>query len=248
MTRRVLIVDDDQDHAESVADILEMRGYSVALAASGEVGVALFRESDFHIVLMDVKLPGMNGVETFAEFRRIRPGARVLMMTGFSLEELVAEAVGNGALGVLYKPFAIAELLETLDLVKPRGMVLVADDDPDFAGSLEPILQQHGYVVEIARDGREALEKALAPGITCLVLDLRMPLLSGLEVYLKLRETGAPVPTIFVTGYVDERADALRQVNGFGQGLLVKPFDPAHLLRAMEAAALSRQAEYAHAG
>ena len=46
----------------------------------------------------------------------------------------------------------------------------------------------------------------------------------------------------------DEHADALRQVNGFGQGLLVKPFDPAHLLRAMEAAALSRQAEHAHAG
>ncbi|MGH7123339.1 MAG: response regulator [Stellaceae bacterium] len=246
MILRVLIVDDDQDHAESVADILEMRGYAVELVASGEQGVASFRESDFHIVLMDVKLPGMNGVETFAEFRRIRPGARVLMMTGFSVEALVAEAVGSGALGVLRKPFAISELLETLERVKPRGMVLVADDDPEFAGSIEPVLRQSGYVVETARNGREALEKASAPGLTCLILDLRMPLLTGLEVYLKLKEAHISMPTIFVTGCVEHSA-ALREVNGFGRGLLVKPFDPADLLRAVEDAAPPALAEPIHA-
>jgi len=245
---QVLIVDDDQDHAESVADILEMRGYAVELAASGEQGVDRFQASDFHIVLMDVKLPGMNGVETFAEFKRIRPDARVPMMTGFSVEALVAEAVGNGALGVLYKPFAISDLLDTLERVKPRGMVLVADDDPEFASSIEPVLRRNGYAVEIARNGREALKKARAPGITCLVLDLRMPLLSGLEVYLKLKEAGAPAPTIFVTGCAEAHAEALRQVNGFGRGLLVKPFDPADLLRAVEEAALPGQAGHAHAG
>ena len=247
MILRVLIVDDDQDHAESVADILELRGYAVELAASGEEGVARFRESDFHIVLMDVKLPGMNGIETFAEFRRIRPGARVLMMTGFSVEALVAEAVGNGALGVLRKPFAIAELLDALERVKPRGMVLVADDDPAFADSIEPVLRQSGYVVEIARNGQEALEKAAAPGLTCLILDLRLPLLSGLEVYLKLKEAGTPAPTVFVTGYADDGSEALREATGFGRGLLLKPFDPADLLRAVERAAPSSRAEYAHA-
>ena len=248
MTLRVLIVDDDQDHAESVADILQMRGYAVELAASGEQGITRFQQSDFHIVLMDVKLPGMNGVETFAEFRRIRPTARVLMMTGFSVEALLSQAIGNGALGVLRKPFAIAELLQTIERVKPRGMVLVADDDPDFAESIEPILQQNGYVVEIARNGREALEKASTPGLTCLILDLRMPLLTGVEVFMKVKESSTPVPTIFVSGYADPGADALREVNGFGRGLLMKPFDPADLLRALEQAAPPREPEYADAG
>lgn len=247
MILRVLIVDDDQDHAESVADILEMRGYGVELAASGEEGIVRFRDSDFHIVLMDVKLPGMNGVETFAEFRRIRPGARVLMMTGFSVEALLAEAVGNGALGVLRKPFAIGELLDTLERVKPRGMVLVADDDPEFASSIEPVLRQNGYVVEIARNGQEALEKASAPGLTCLILDLRMPLLTGLEVYLRLKEARVAVPTVFVTGCADDSHGALREITEFGRGLLVKPFDPADLLRALEQATPSSAAEYAYA-
>jgi len=153
MSGRIFIVDDDQDHAESVADVLMLHGYSVEVAFTGEEGVSRFRAEEFDIVLMDVRLPGMNGVETFFELKKIRPQARVLMMTGFSVEQLVAQAVENGALGVLHKPFAIADLLETLERVKPRGMVLVADDDPDFAASIEPILFRNGYVVEIACDG-----------------------------------------------------------------------------------------------
>jgi two-component system response regulator HydG len=167
MTARVLVIDDDRDHAESIADILSMRGHRVEAAFSGEQGVEIFREQDFDIVFMDVKLPGMNGVETFFEFKKIRPGARVMMMTGFSLEQLITQAIENGALGVLRKPFAIQDLLHVLDQVKPRGMVLVADDDPDFSASLEPILTQHGYRVVIASTGEEALAKASADGVDC---------------------------------------------------------------------------------
>ena len=245
MKARVFIIDDDRDHAESVADLLEFKGYAVELAFSGEEGVQRFRERDFDIVMMDVRLPGMNGVETFFEFRKIRPDARVLMMTGFSVEELVAQAIDHGALGVLHKPFAIDDLLAKLEQVKPRGMVLVADDDPDFAQSVEPVLRQSGYAVEIARDGREALLKASSPAITCLILDLRMPLLSGLEVYLRLKEAGRVMPTILVTGFVDEQNAARMRLGGFTAGVLLKPFDPAELLRALEAAETHRP-ERAH--
>lgn len=244
---RIFIVDDDQDHAESVAGVLELNGHAVELALTGEQGIARYRERDFDIVLMDVKLPGLNGVETFFEFKKIRPAARVLMMTGYSVEALVAQAVDNGALGVLHKPFAVDELLETLERVKPRGMVLVADDDPDFSRSIEPILSRHGYAVEIARDGREALEKAQAPGIDCLILDLRMPLLSGLEVYLRLKQIARSVPTVFVTGFADERHEAQARLGGFTEGMLVKPFDPAELLTAVEAAMPTEPAHPAHA-
>ncbi len=138
-------------------------------------------------------------------------------------------------------------MLDAIERVKPRGLVLVADDDPDFAGSIEPVLKQSGYVVEIARNGQEALEKSLGAGHHLPGARPAHAALSGLEVYLRLKETGAPVPTIFVTGCAEELPDAIRQVNGFGQGLLIKPFDPAHLLRAMEGAALPRQAADAHA-
>jgi two-component system, NtrC family, response regulator HydG len=232
MTARVLVIDDDRDHAESIADILSMRGHRVEAVFSGEQGVEIFREQDFDIVFMDVKLPGMNGVETFFEFKKIRPDARVMMMTGFSLEQLITQAIENGALGVLRKPFAIQDLLQVLDQVKPRGMVLVADDDPDFSASLEPILVQNGYAVVTAATGEEALAKASADGVNCLVLDLSMPLLTGIDVYRKLRAAGKDIPTIFVTGLPGERVNAMSELHSDG-GVLMKPFDPSDLLRAI---------------
>jgi len=81
---RVLIVDDDRDHAESLADVLDMRGHQPELAHSGEEALDRVRSSDFDFVLLDVKLPGINGVETFLEMRRIRPGAKVMMTSNWS--------------------------------------------------------------------------------------------------------------------------------------------------------------------
>jgi two-component system, NtrC family, response regulator HydG len=241
MTQRILVIDDDQAHAESIAELLSLHRYEVEVAFSGEDGVARFREADFDLTFMDVKLPGMNGVETFFAFKRIRPDAKVVMMTGFSVEQLVAQAVENGALGVLHKPFNVPDLLAAVERIKPRGMVLVADDDAEFTASISPVLSQGGYRVEIARTGQEAIDKALANAVDCLLLDLRMPVLSGLEVYLKLKELGRAVPTVLVTGYVDEEADAIARLRAVTGGLLRKPFDPAVLLQAVAAARPDRR-------
>jgi CheY-like chemotaxis protein len=62
---RVFIVDDDQDFAESLALLIEGRGYQVEVAFSGEEAIAKFREQDFDITFMDVRLPGKNGTESF---------------------------------------------------------------------------------------------------------------------------------------------------------------------------------------
>jgi CheY-like chemotaxis protein len=229
MAKRILIVEDDHDHAESLADILEARGHHVELAHSGEHALERFCEADFDLTLMDVKLPGMNGVETFFKFRRVRPDARVMLMTGYSVEHLVAQAVENGALGVLRKPFSGVDLLRAVDNVKPLGLVLIADDDPHFTASIAPLLTAHGYQVETAGTGDEALRKLSNCRVDCLLLDLRMPVLSGLEVYLQLKRTGRLVPTILVTAYATE--DDAQRLQLMTQGLLVKPFDPALLLR-----------------
>jgi two-component system response regulator HydG len=228
---RIFVIDDDRDHAESIADVLDARGYEVEVAFSGEEAVARFREADFDVVLMDIKLPGINGVETFFEFKKIRPSAHVFMMTGYSVEQLIAQAVDNGALGVLKKPFGMPDLLSALENVKPRGLVLVADDDTNFAASIVPLLEGKGYRVEIAATGQEALDKLSRGQVDCLLLDVRMPLLSGLEVYLRMKQAGRIVPTILVTGHAAD--DEAGQLSAMTQGLLVKPFDPAVLLRTM---------------
>jgi CheY-like chemotaxis protein len=242
---RVFIVDDDRDHADSIAEILEMRGFDVEVAFSGEEALARFRDADFDIVLMDIKLPGMNGVETFFEFKKLRAAAHVLMMTGYSVERLAAQALENGALGVLRKPFCIPDLLDALARQRPRTIVLIADDDPDFVTSIAPILAGNGYTVRVASTGAEALEKLSAEGADCLILDVRLPVLSGPEVYARLCAEGHPVPTILVTGYagLEDAGSDEKPAPSLGSPLappvgevLLKPFDPHRLLAAVGAA------------
>lgn len=224
-----------------LADVIELRGHTAQLAASGEEAIDCFRASHFDFVLLDVKLPGINGVDTFLELKKIRPGAQVMMMTGYSVEELVARAIDGGALGVMHKPFAATQVLELLSKVKQRGRVLIADGDGEFVGTIVPILTGAGYGIEIATTGAEALEKLIREQFDCLLLHLRLPVLSGAELYARLVEAGRTVPTVLMTG---GREDAEEDVRLRSQtcGMLFKPFDPNALLGAIDLAVSLAQA------
>lgn len=232
---RILVVDDDTDFARALSVFLEIEGHHVEMAFSGEEAVSKFRGQDFDMTFMDVKLPGMSGVESFFEFRKIRPDTKVMMMTAYSVEQLLNEAVDAGALGILRKPFETDALLDTLEVARPNGFILLVDDDPDFVKSTEQYLAQAGYRVISAHNGQEAVKAALANGVDALVLDQRLPILSGLEVYLELKALGRAVPTLIVTGYAKEEQQNIDKAQKMSvTGYLTKPFEPAELLRAIE--------------
>ncbi len=110
----VMIVDDDQDLAESLAELLEMSGCTVTTAANGREAVLTHGKRDFDVTFMDVRMPVMNGVDSFFEIRKLKPDAKIVMMTGFK-EAIVAKALEAGAAGLLNKPFAIAAMLAIVD-------------------------------------------------------------------------------------------------------------------------------------
>lgn len=230
----ILVVDDDRDFAESLADALELVGHEVMLAFSGEEAVKIFRENDFDITFMDVKLPGKNGVESFFEMRRIKPSARVIMMTGYSVPQLLEQAIENGAWDVLHKPLEMRRVLKMVEKIKPCG-VLIADDDPDFLQSIRTALENEGYSVHVASDGEAVLEQIQAKKVDVLMLDLRMPVMSGLDTYMKMKAAGICVPTIIVTAYRSEEAETISTLEGMRvYGILNKPFDTKSLFEAIE--------------
>lgn len=224
---KILVVDDDEEFAEALTHVLELNGHTVETAVSGEEAVRKFRDDDFDITFLDVKLPGMNGLECFMQIRRVKPTARVIMMTGFSVPHLLDRAVENGAWAVLRKPLDIPKMLSMLEAIQPNGVILIADDDPAFVEVIENVLQDNDYTVLVARDGREAVERIRARGVDVLILDLRLPVMNGLEVYLQLKREGRVIPTMIVTGYATEDGEALDKLRDLSvSGILVKPFDP----------------------
>lgn len=231
---RILIVDDDRDFAEALLDVLELEGHQVDMCHTGEDAIAYFTRSDYDISFMDVKLPRRNGVECFLEIKKIKPEARVVMMTGFSVEQLLQQAVEHGAWAIMHKPLEMAQVLEIVDGILPAGVVLIADDDPDFSNALREQLEIRGFVVRLAVDGVEALEKIEEDGVNLLILDLRMPVMDGLAVYMELKRREISLPTIIVTGHAMEESDTLNSLHAMAvTGVLVKPFDTAELLKSV---------------
>jgi type II secretory ATPase GspE/PulE/Tfp pilus assembly ATPase PilB-like protein/AmiR/NasT family two-component response regulator len=112
----ILIIDDDTNTGETLADVLDDKGYSVTATSDGQTGLQLMRENRFDLILVDIMLPGMNGVETLRQIRRIAPDAATVLMTGHSqLEGYVSDALWSGADGVLYKPFEMSAVLEMIE-------------------------------------------------------------------------------------------------------------------------------------
>jgi PAS domain S-box-containing protein len=113
-----ILVVDDEDGVRSLAKtILERAGFQVVLAVNGRAGIDLFRQSPDHFdaVLLDLTMPEKNGEEVIDEINRIRPGARIILMSGYSVQEVSTRFVAKGLAGFLQKPFRPDEVLEVLD-------------------------------------------------------------------------------------------------------------------------------------
>jgi DNA-binding NtrC family response regulator len=106
---RVLIVEDDPDFLESLAEMLRRQGYSVRSAGDGAAGLGQVREAD--VLITDVRLPGLSGLELLARGRERNPSLQVIVMTGYGSIQDAVEAMRRGACNYLVKPFESEELL-----------------------------------------------------------------------------------------------------------------------------------------
>ncbi len=107
---RILVVDDEEAQRELLSTILSSEGYQVETAAGGEQAVAKVGERAFHLVLLDLRMGGMGGVEALRQIKRLSPQTQVLMLTAFASVESAVEAMRAGALNYLSKPVDIEEL------------------------------------------------------------------------------------------------------------------------------------------
>jgi CheY-like chemotaxis protein len=202
----VLIVDDDSDLRDTLADTFELRGHHVTSASSGEECVRLALSQEFDLILLDVKLPGISGVQALSQIRRQKSDARVIIMTGYARDEDVGQAVQENALAILNKPLDLGSILKIAECQNARKVVLIADDDLDFASYVEELLEREGYSVAVVHSGKEAVEFVRSQNVQpdLLLLDLRLPDVNGLDLYQRILECGVCVPTFIVTGFPEE--------------------------------------------
>ncbi len=111
---KVLVVEDDKDFAEGMAELLESRGHSVSLAATGEEGVDRLLARDFDLAFLDVVLPGLSGIDVLRAVKSVMPDTEIVVMTGHSAGRYARAARAMGAQRVLQKPFEPSRLFDCL--------------------------------------------------------------------------------------------------------------------------------------
>jgi PAS domain S-box-containing protein len=112
----ILVIDDEETVLATAARILETGGYTVALAPDGRAGLKVFKEKmdSLRMVLLDLTMPHLDGVETFQEIRKIRKDIPVVLMSGYNEQEAVQRFIGQGLAGFIQKPFQVQKFLEQI--------------------------------------------------------------------------------------------------------------------------------------
>lgn len=129
----VLVVDDEADFVDTIIKRLRARGLDVQGVESGKAALDLLNTKSFDICILDIRMPGMDGIETLEEMKRISPLMEVIILTGHGSEELALKSFEKGASDHVMKPVTLDELLQRIRQVYEKSLLrrprVVAEQD-----------------------------------------------------------------------------------------------------------------------
>jgi DNA-binding NtrC family response regulator len=233
--KRVLVVDDEAGLRMTLAGNLELEGFEVAEADSASAALELLSSRTFDLVLSDIRMPGMNGVELFRRIRLQHDAVPVVLMTAFEIEDVITAALEEGAYAILPKPFDIARLVKTLKQATSAPVVLVVDDEAQVATSMVSALSASGITARAATTAGEAEALVQQENVDLCIVDLVMPDVPGPVLARRLKAVRPDVVIIAISG--KDVPELMRQAAGLGtHTFLTKPFDVRVLIRSIASA------------
>ncbi len=197
----VLVIDDDEDQRTLMTRFLHREGFRVQVAGDGRRGLQLARSLHPRAILLDVMMPGIDGWSVLSEIKADPnlAGTPVVMVTSVDQRSLAASL---GASDYMLKPVRWDRFSGVMDRFRtPSGGILIVEDQPDARAAVRSMLEDGGWVVTEAWDGRDGLRQAAAHPPEVVLLDLTMPVMDGfdfLEGFRKLPGC-AEVPVVVLT-------------------------------------------------
>ena len=204
------------------------------MAHDGPAALELVRKNHYDVVLLDYKMPGMDGVTAYREIKKLRAGTVAIVVTAYASGATAEEAMQAGAWKVLAKPVDFPKLLGLVGEALDQPLVLVVDDDPDLCDNLWDLLRDRGYRVCIAHNEAQAREQMQGQPRVVLI-DMRLPEGDGGSVFRLVRQANPQARTVVITGHRSEMDQAIRRIVQEGaDAVCYKPFDVGKLSLTLE--------------
>ena len=195
----ILVVDDEPSIRITLAGILEDEGYNVVIAEDGYKGIAAAEKINFNIAFIDMKMPGISGIETFKEFKKISPNTIILLMTAFLDEDALDDTTKLKVQRILYKPLDLDLILKILRENQAKTSILVVNDNSSICNTLQGILVHRGYKVFIAVKVYTAIQMARNTHFDIVFIDVVMPGIDGFQTLEEIKKIDLITNVIMVT-------------------------------------------------
>jgi DNA-binding NtrC family response regulator len=263
--RTVLVVDDEANVRELMADYLRARGFAVVEAENGLEALLKFRLVRPQAVVLDLLMPRLGGLRALKRIRAFDRNVVVVAVTGAMDEELRKQVLASGVTAILAKPLRLSDLWSALggddagadgparrtglpSVPSPEpalpggaaGRVLIVDDDPDFGATLEEYVVRQGCEARLAADGDSALRLIRADPPDVVLLDVHMAGLSGLDALEAILEAAPGVQVIMVSGAASYETAKESLAHG-AFDFIAKPPDRKSFAQALQAALLMKR-------
>ncbi len=256
---KVLLLEDDDSAKKQLSKAISREGFEVIVAEDGKKGLEVFEKERPDIVITDINMPEVDGLEVLHRIKRMAPDTHVIMVTGFGELETIITVLREGALDYIKKPIDLDKLSLALGRAKEKlehtkkypfyPGILIAEDDEDTRVRLKRVLEKEKWRVYEAKDGQEAVDEFDKQTIDVVLLDINMPKLNGVQALEKMRKSsnGENFEAIILTGFGEEET-AINALRCGALNYLKKPVDLDHLIlnveRALEKLSLTRSLRY----
>lgn len=256
----LLVIDDDRLNCDMLQTVFVRQGYQVLTATSGQEGLELFHTRNPRVTLLDLRMPGMDGLAVLKEIRAHDPAAGVIILGGGATEDQENQARELRVTDFFRKGLSLDMLIGVVNHIAQQGArdkpvcgtlqppnnpslnesILVVDDEGLVRDLLVRFLGLRGYHVRGAKDGVEALSMVAEFKPDLIVLDLVMPGMNGIEVLRSLREKEYAGGIIILTGNHNE--GLVGEAWSMGpQEVLGKPVDLERLFTAVQLVMVCRE-------
>lgn len=257
LKRTVLIVDDDEIVRKQLENELRRAYFKPLSASSGNEALAIVASMKVDIILLDVKLPDMDGIDLLEKIKSQNPACETIVITGYGCEEIAIRALRKGAIDYIEKPLNLNELSAALGRAQEKlaeaqelaykNTIIVADDEEVVVLRLKRFLEKEGFMVFGSTSAKEGLEIIARHKIDVLITDINMQGMDGLELLQKAKSLYPDIEGIVVTG--DKTGElAIKALRAGAVDYINKPVDLDELLfsvkKAIESIHLNRNKLY----